>query len=470
MNRWICILGSMLLLLPVGCTQQMAMGCSEPVPVDPNDLSVTKQECTGIGDGVSTLIRIHRARLNSEFWILEEPTATNTTPIGVGLDGRYLNDLDIQSRSRALAWMNGFTFNCWGPPKLCYGLPFQEYPVTTVYESTHRLSRNSTDEDEHGAQHLLSFGVRSLEKIPMELSGAGFEPEDDDRYYNAVGSTWPLLVDGADAGGDAADNWPVIGYSAGEIIMLHAPSSSPSRLRAFLKELGVTDAVRMDAGDSAGMCMRNGEGEASCVGGTSRRIPYSIGLVTLGDELVRNGGFETPELPLSPSRTPPGFHSFSGNPILQYVQWDGAMFLYNAPTYNERARHIDIPPVARHGQQVAALRPRDLDTNYISQTLTVPANRYCMLHFYHGFHPATEGCSFQASELTLSIDGTSKGVERLVYSSSNTMGLDEEWLRFTTGSSSNVTLKFEASDSESDPEREGPCEVLLDDVSVSCAQ
>lgn len=186
MKRWFGPLVIMLAVLPLGCAQQTSPQCTYVAQVD-NDSHVDRYECSGIGTGTSTLIKIAKNRPNSELWVLEEleneqSTATPQTPTGVGFSGKHLDESTFQTRSNALVQMNGYTFSCNANDpndrsKTCYWWG-SAYPTTTVYESTKRLSSfGLTPNPDEGltGQHMLTFKPRTLGPL-MEVSGEGVIP------------------------------------------------------------------------------------------------------------------------------------------------------------------------------------------------------------------------------------------------------------------------------------------------------
>lgn len=501
MKRWLGILGSMLALLPLGCIQQTNAVCGPPQSIDPIYGMVTMEECDGLGRGPATLIRIDPMRRNSELWVLENPTATPSTPTDGWWYGQWLNDPTLLARSQALVQINGFTFACeafdW-----CYSNINKERPETRVFESTQQIGTRSSNVNHDWP---LSFGQRTpTGRVSIELGTMDAPVYGND--YNVVGTNYILLLPGevddctqlgwefpeqgwpSEYAGTRREDVTGIGYKReGDVVtsifMAYAKGVEVREMCQFLEGLGATHAVLMDGGGSAGMQLKHeglGFGHV-----TGRNIPYRIGLVTLEDQnRVDNGGFEAPDLSSQSSGTPPGFHSYSGKAIRVHVLWEGAMFLYDRLIYNIHARHHDVETIPSHGAQIAAIRTRGPDTNHITQELTVPANRYCMLHFFHGYNNShsprcplgsklnvrTETCPAPGQPGTL--------LTTADYSSPPTIGpgasLNEEWLRLLTpddeasGVSTCMRLSFTANKENVDTP--GNCEVLLDDVSVSCVQ
>jgi hypothetical protein len=119
------------------------------------------------------------------------------------------------------------------------------------------------------------------------------------------------------------------------------------------------------------------------------------------------------------------------------------------------------------------IRPRDASTDFIAQDIRGPPNRYCMLHFWHGYAPGSPDCPDQ-SALVVALLNTTNAAS--VFHSLPTLGpgaaLHEEWLRLLTPGSGGIpgpgaipTLLFGAMDTSAG----GNCGVLLDDVSFECA-
>src|SRR6185295_15058807 len=259
----------------------------------------------------------------------------------------------------------------------------------------------------------------------------------------------------------------VAGYSDTQVVMVYAPDTDPPELCALMGELGVGDAIRMDGGGSAGLYLRQG-GQYEPIGATHRRIPYRLGVVSLGGNQVFNGDFERPVLSDRNGGDPPGVHALSGQQMVD-LGWSGAVDLYNTPVYNARAGNGVRSTVPDGHSQLVVLRPRDPPEEHIQQDLTgAPPNRYCMLHFWHGYvRPPPYACPGQ-SMLRVELLGSPTAPS--VFTSTETIGpgatLREAWLRFLTPEQGTVTLKLTASD----PDAPGNCGVLLDDVSVECAQ
>jgi hypothetical protein len=508
MKQWISILGRLLALLPLSCVEQTAMSCA---PDERLYDGVTRTSCRGIGPGHITLIKIDKFRANSELWVLEEldgrHTAIPTTPTGVGFDGRFLNDADIHRRSQALIQMNGYTFSCdpadpSSRDNTCYrqGL---SYPTTTVYESTKRLSNfELTPNPDLGisGQYMFTFKPRNQGPL-LEVSPEGVVPlnETDRAYYNAFGNSWPHLLDlnrnGVVDEGECIDgpgqenDWTLLGVSDTHVIMLYMPQVLLNiQTCTFLisQRVGAHTVFQMDGSGSAGMYLK----DTTSIGHTGsdwldlkkRHISYRIGLVTLEEEnQVTNGGFEDLPLGETSSGTPPGFHSLSGEQM-NAVQWDGAKFLYNTNIYNEwvhtgRQSHKQLLPSL--DAQIAAIRTRGDGTNYISQNLTdIPDDRYCMLRFYHGYHQPN-GCNEPLSKLTVTAgrcDGSPPDTTAEYYSEPTHGGdpqrllRNEVWLRLLTPSEGRC-MKLTFTASRWNPGvTTGNCEVLLDNVSVHCAQ
>lgn len=411
------------------------------------------------------VVTIDKQRPNSELWVMEEPLATSPADPSIRrpLERFAINDPAILGRSRSLVQVNGFTFDN-GPGETAL-------PTTRTFESTYPIAPYALGGTRYdNPEYLLWFGSRSgrlqlgIQPPPNEV--LGFEP------YNVVGSTWPVMIAGEcqEQVNDAQANWPIIGYSPTHAVMMlaQAPYFANHQLCTILEGFGVTDALAFDGGNSAGMYLNspNAIPDASLMG-RAIPVPVRIGLVTLGDVQVPNHDFSSPHLPNLFGGIPTGRHPFSGLAIPS-VEWDGALVLYDNRYTDPQSGHR----VAAPGNQVVGLRPREPgETDYISTQLDTPTDRYCMLRFFHGYYKPT-GCSPGSSELTVRIKDTGGAVlTTSVYQSEpSTSGdgarLKGEWLRFTTPGAGRTVLEFQASH----PAAEGVCHVLLDDVSVACAE
>jgi hypothetical protein len=531
-------LGMLGCVLGLGCQVQKAAApldgtfCMAPTTIE--DPHITREECwiNGDGTGRTVIVTIDRGRPDSEIWVIEEAvppqsllTTAQTVPDPeVPLKGAVLSDRSLLSRSKATVQINGFTFDCaWYPPlpiprkPYCYFTSIPELAKSSVYESTHMLSENHVSS--YGPERLMAFGPRGDAKIPIGLNPLGGVVGPTSRpWYNAVGSVWPAKLANLACGDEALwrefvpndagynnapdagpyvnvgpDDFTVIGYNEGSIVMLHASATTGKELCAFLESRSILNAMIMDGGGAAGMLIntdtwfeRIGALDYVDVGVLGvfleRRIPYRLGLVTLGGEFVKNGNFEVPNLKALASGTPTGRHSFAGSQVPRLLGWSaGAASVYNMAQYGEHSQQV----VPGRGGQVAAIRPRGLSTDFLSQWLDgAPANRYCMLHFYHGYR-MPEGCSAESSELWVTVeDDQGNQLTRSIYWSNATPGdtlTKEEWLRFRTPRVGRTLLKFRAMDPSTIalaaegnalplPPAQGNCEVLLDDVSVRCAE
>lgn len=118
-KRWLGLFGGLLALMQPGCMEQTSVSCTPGISIDLLHGMVSRQECTGVGMGPSTLIRIDAARPNSELWVMEEPTATPATPADGWWWGALLNNQQLLHRSQALVQINGFLFEC-GAAQSCY--------------------------------------------------------------------------------------------------------------------------------------------------------------------------------------------------------------------------------------------------------------------------------------------------------------------------------------------------------------
>lgn len=103
------------------------------------------------------------------------------------------------------------------------------------------------------------------------------------------------------------------------------------------------------------------------------------------------------------------------------------MTLYNTRLYNawvevNPERGVPLPS---HGDQIAAIRTQGPDTNHIVQTLTVPANRYCMLHFFHGYNNSwSPRCPDRSNLLVQTRDRYGTVLTQARYHSTETIGED----------------------------------------------
>ena len=454
---------------PVGPACE-SVSCGPPQPT--GDPFITTQQC-GTGSRAATIVWIDRSRPNSEIWTIEEidgswTEATAQTHPETYLRGSKLDDETMWSRSQAAVQINGYTFDCALPGPFCYWLPIDERAMTQVYESTHQLSSNAfASNTPPYPAHLVMFspvgpkiGVDLLPTTANQASHA----------YNGVQSLFPALSDGETCAktpaydlGDTAQS--AVGYNDQSVVMAQFTQATRARVCQVLECLNVRGAMMMDGGDSSGISLRTPQ--VVPIGHTrDRNIAYRIGLVTLGRELIQNGGFEAPSLETYGNGTL-GFHSFAGEQVPRKLVWSsGSAWVYNTGLYFERFKEL----VPSKQDQVAAIHPHGALTEYLSQSIQTPAGRYCMLHFWHGYRKPT-GCHPEQSSLEVTVhennqDGSPR--TRSLYQSPPThQGLHEEWLRFLT-TTTLTAVTFRALDPPG-ANAQGNCEVLLDDVSVRCA-
>jgi hypothetical protein len=337
------------------------------------------------------------------------------------------------------------------------------------------------------------------------------EPVPDDNY-DMYESAWPIVFQGSLVGqtpvapGSSIASYPVVGFTETQVVFAlpdhRASYTSDEMYTEVLEPLGVTNAVYEDGGPSAqlfGSALYllktrvrqfpnlyepgpadnvpennfTAWGEKCEVGHsqpTDCDVAYAVGLVHLGSNQIQTPGFEQPNI-LDKKDNP----SCAGGGVNTGYQ----QFVWTTPDAQHCSNHwvgntfLRALPGAARNQQVAAIGnrlPSGADCgNCLRQTITVPGNTYCQLHFWHGFLKAnTRGvaCTDPTSVLTVTVFPT--GASTALLATSNeaapSSALLQGWLRFRTPPSGTVDVKFEAKGSNEN------CEVLLDDVSVRCTR
>ena len=229
-----------------------------------------------------------------------------------------------------------------------------------------------------------------------------------------------------------------------KLVMLYPLTYYTSfQLCTLLGQMDVNWAVYQDGGPSAALHIADqlpalneihDHPEEGCASDDCR-VAYAVGLVALGANLVQNAGFEAPDITSAP---PCGRGGSDTHPFQNYVWTDPSQQCYRSWIGSTFLRRMSLA----HGRQVAAignrvpLNPEDIG-NYLVQTIAVPNNTYCELHFWHGFNRDTQGFGCpsleQSSNLDVTIDDDAgQQITSLHQTWSDTSTLGQAGLRFLT--------------------------------------
>ena len=420
---------------------------------------VSYYDCSGTETNVH-VVTIDRNRGNSEIWLLDEQIPLPELP---GTPSGWLNLRTVEDHTRrynAVVGINGYTWH--GD----YGWPLISgtgTPTTTMFEARSRLTYNTSNCENFPdpcPEALMGFaaGPGTIEaKLALDPS---HDPSHDRYYDNLYGSNTSVIANGQCKENTDYGTWSIVGYSDTQIVFLTAGAGYTSgELCPVLCNFGVGNAIEQD-GDTAAAMFIGGDldrlinppdnpiprlPDGIVEVNFDRKVAYVVGLVDLFPFEIPNAGFEQPVLEDEQFVR----HMSSDSPDTSLPGWRGSADLFRGTGSQREGQVVSLSHVNACGG--ARFVEEDL---YLETTLPLPENTYCLLRFFHGSHTVDD------RTFDVQVDGQTV---RSITSRLDTSGLQEEAVRFRTGDTTPVTLRFQSTSEL--------CEgSTIDDVSISCTR